>query len=51
MDPRGQFVCYLVAFVLFVLAGLWPNPRTPNLVALGLASAVFVLLYTAWQAI
>lgn len=60
MDPKGQFVFFLLAVICFVVSAFWepelpagPNPfwRRVNLIALGLALFAFVPLYGAWKAI
>jgi len=62
MDPKAQFVFFLLAFICFTVAALWSaypaadgNRRflvgNVNLVALGLSFWSFVLLYTAYKAV
>ncbi len=49
MDPTVQGIFFLVAVVLFVVAGLIAVPRV-NLIALGLAFFAFVFMWNAFAA-
>jgi hypothetical protein len=58
MDPKGQFVFFLLALVCFVASAVWDiekmKPRTRgsvNLVGLGLAFFDVVFMYNAYKAI
>jgi hypothetical protein len=58
MDPKYQFVFFLLALVCFVASAFWnleeTKPRTlhsVNLVSLGLAFFDIVYLYNAYKAI
>jgi len=59
MEPKAQFVFFLLALICFVVSAFWswdePNPgprwRSPNLIALGLAFFDFVFMYNAYKTI
>lgn len=61
MDPKWQFILFLLAFICFIVAAFWTNivaiasdhvqPPRVDLVALGLAIVDFVYLYTAMKAL
>jgi hypothetical protein len=58
MDPKYQFVFFLLALVCFVASAFWDieksKPRTlvnVNLVSLGLAFFDIVFMYNAYKAI
>ena len=51
MSTEAQFVCYLLAFLLFVLAAAGVPSSRYNLIGAGLAAWVFVALYTTMKAL
>lgn len=55
MDPKAQFLFYLLAFICFVIAALWewdkPFPGKPRFLPLGLAFFTVVPMVIAWRAI
>lgn len=50
MSASVQAVFYLIAVVLFVLAGLAVSVRKMNLIGFGLACFVFVFMWNAFAA-
>lgn len=46
-----ELICYLIAFVLFVLTGFNVVAPRVNLIGLGLAAMVFPLLLDAFEAV
>ena len=51
MSTEAQFVCYLLAFLLFALAAAGVTSARYNLIGAGLAAWVFVALVTTMRAL